>query len=221
MRHISQSMRRVASLRFAPKALFITGALAASVAGASAALPPTAQASGGLQYHRGYTLQNGWYCYGWANGAYHCTHHWVRTRSGRIISHNPAWVPNYGEAAASKYHPTKAYHSSTYNGGTYSGGAYNPGRTAIINEIRSVFGPYANQALTIASCESDFNPNARNPQPVGGAHAAGVFQILDTSTWYTTSYRWASPYNANANIHAAYEIFHRDGNSWREWACRP
>jgi hypothetical protein len=24
-----------------------------------------------------------------------------------------------------------------------------------------------------------------------------------------------------ANIHAAYEIFKRDGYSWREWACKP
>jgi len=214
---VTQSLRHVVSgLRIAPKALFVTGALAATLAGASVALPTTAQASSTLQYHRGYSLQHGWYCYGWANGAYRCTHHWYRTNSGHLVSTNTAWVPNYGSTPAPKYHAAKVSHPTSYRGG-----AYNPGRTAIINEIRSVFGGYSNQALAIASCESGFNPNARNPQPVGSAHAAGVFQILDTSTWYTTSYRWASPYNANANIHAAYEIFHRDGNSWREWACRP
>jgi len=95
-------------------------------------------------------------------------------------------------------------------------------QSGIQNEIRAVFGRrYANQALAVARCESGFNPNARNPMAIGGAHAAGVFQILDTSTWYTTSYGRYSPYNASANIHAAYQIFHRDGNSWREWACRP
>lgn len=229
MSHVSQSLRRVvSSLRIAPKALFVSGALAATLAGATAAaLPATAQASSRLQYHRGYSLQNGWYCYGWADGWYHCTHHWTRTASGALISRNTAWVPNNlstsasapAKAAAPVYH---AHHSpSAAPTSPHWGGSSNPGRTAIINEIRAVFGPNANSALAIASCESGFNPNARNPTPVGGAHAAGVFQILDTSTWYSTSYRWASPYNANANIHAAYEIFHRDGNSWREWACRP
>ncbi len=220
MSHVFQSFRRVASdLRFAPKALVITGAVAVTVAGAATALPSTAQASsGGLQYHRGYSLQHGWYCYGWANGAYHCTRHWGRV-NGRIISYNPAWTPNYGSVSASKHLTTPVSHPT--NHALASGGVYNPGRSAIVNEIRSVFGPYANQALAIASCESGLNPNARNPRPVGRAHAAGLFQILDTSTWYTTSSRNASPYNADANIRAAYEIFHRDGNNWREWACRP
>lgn len=228
MSQVSQSLRRVvSSLRIAPKALFVTGALVATVAGATAILPPTAQASSGLQYHRGYSLQHGWYCYGWASGEYHCTHHWVRLQNGHLVSHNVRWVPNglsansyepaAKSAAAPRHHSSPASKPAPHN----YGGGNNPGRTAIINEIRAVFGPNANQALAIASCESGFNPYARNPQPVGRAHAAGVFQILDTSTWYSTSYRWASPYNANANIHAAYEIFHRDGNSWREWACRP
>jgi hypothetical protein len=204
-------------LRFAPRALFITGALAATVAGASIALPPTAQAASGLQYHRGHYVQSGWYCYGWADGAYHCTQHWARTRSGKIISYNSNWVPNFDAPSPS----TPRQYTPASHPTSQQSGSYNPGHAGIISEIRAVFGPYANQALTIAACESGFNPSARNPRPVGRAHAAGVFQILDTSTWYTTSYRGASPYNASANIHAAYEIFHRDGNSWREWACRP
>jgi SLT domain-containing protein len=101
-----------------------------------------------------------------------------------------------------------------------STGAANPGQQAVINEIRAVFGPYSGQALNIARCESGYNPSARNSTSVGGAHAAGVFQILDTSTWRTTAYAGQSPYNAYANIHAAYQIFQRDGYSWREWQCR-
>ncbi|HEX9036300.1 MAG TPA: transglycosylase SLT domain-containing protein [Ktedonobacterales bacterium] len=234
MSHFARSVRRVvSSFPVAPKALFVAGALAATVTGATLAVPATAQASSGLRYHKGYSLQHGWYCYGWTNGAYHCTHHWLRTRSGQVMSLNTRWVPNYlsTKSPTSTRNSAPARHvavntakprpvSRPASQPSY-GGANNLGRAAIISEIRSVFGPYAYQALAIASCESSFNPYAYNPTPVGGAHAEGVFQILNTSTWYTTSYRWASPYNASANIHAAYEIFHRDGNSWREWACRP
>ncbi len=98
-------------------------------------------------------------------------------------------------------------------------GGYNPGQQAIINEITAVFGPNASNALIVARCESGYDPNAYNPYPIGGSHASGVFQILYPSTWSTTSYSGSSPYDANANIHAAYQIFSRDGYSWREWAC--
>ena len=97
----------------------------------------------------------------------------------------------------------------------------NPGQQAIIDKITAVFGSYAPGAINIARCESGFDPNARNVIAIGGSHASGVFQILYPSTWNGTSYKSYSPYDADANIHAAYEIFHRDGNSWREWACRP
>ncbi len=106
-----------------------------------------------------------------------------------------------------------------------SGGVYvspypaNPGTQAIINEITSVFGPYAQGALNVARCESGFNPQAYNPTPVLGSHAMGVFQILYPITWQGTSEAGQSPYNANANILAAHQIFARDGYSWREWAC--
>ena len=32
---------------------------------------------------------------------------------------------------------------------------------------------------------------------------------------------YASMSDYNANIHAAYEIFSRDGHAWSEWACKP
>jgi hypothetical protein len=97
----------------------------------------------------------------------------------------------------------------------------NPGAQAVINEIVSVFGGYAQGALNVARCESGYNPNARNPYAIGTSHAEGVFQILYPSTWDTTSYAADSPYNASDNIHAAHQIFARDGNSWREWSCQP
>jgi hypothetical protein len=97
----------------------------------------------------------------------------------------------------------------------------NPGTQAITNEIISVFGAYSQGALNVARCESGYDPGARNPYAVGNSHAEGVFQILYPSTWDTTSYASDSPYDANDNIHAAHQIFARDGDSWREWACQP
>jgi hypothetical protein len=97
----------------------------------------------------------------------------------------------------------------------------NPGQQAIINDIVAVFGSYAQGAINVARCESDFDPNARNPYAIGSSHAEGVFQILYPSTWDGTSYSGYSPYNYDANIHAAYQIFSRDGHTWREWACQP
>ncbi len=95
----------------------------------------------------------------------------------------------------------------------------NPGQQAIINEIVAVFGSYSQGALNIAKCESGYDPNAWNSYPIMGSHASGVFQILYPSTWNTTSYSGYSPFNADANIKAAHQIFQRDGNSWREWQC--
>jgi hypothetical protein len=88
--------------------------------------------------------------------------------------------------------------------------------------IEQVFGANAPTAIQVATCESGLNPNAYNATSIGGSHAAGIFQILYPSTWYTTPQGAAglSPYNAMANIEAAYSIFVRDGYSWREWTCR-
>jgi hypothetical protein len=97
----------------------------------------------------------------------------------------------------------------------------NPGTQAIMNEISAVFGLYAQGALNVARCESGYDPNAWNPYAIGNSHASGVFQILYPSTWNGTGYAAYSPFNADANIHAAYQMFQRDGYSWREWACQP
>ena len=97
----------------------------------------------------------------------------------------------------------------------------NPGQQTIINEIVAVFGSNAQGALNIARCESGYDPNAVNPYAIGNSHASGVFQILYPSTWDGTSYAAQSPFDYNANIHAAYEIVSRDGYSWREWECKP
>jgi len=94
-------------------------------------------------------------------------------------------------------------------------------QSAVAATIYRVFGPYSWGAIRVAMCESGLNPYAYNPYSSGGSHAEGVFQILYPSTWMGTSQAAYSPYDATANILAAYSIFARDGYSWREWSCRP
>ena len=93
------------------------------------------------------------------------------------------------------------------------------GQSSVATMIEQVFGPYAPGALQVARCESGLNPGAYNPTSIGGSHASGVFQILYPSTWVTTSEAGSSPFNAQANIQAAHQIFVRDGYNWHEWSC--
>jgi len=86
---------------------------------------------------------------------------------------------------------------------------------SVVALIDQTFGSYASGAINVASCESGLNPGAYNP-----SGAAGLFQIMP-GTWSGTSEAGQSPYNASANIAAAYQIFVRDGYSWREWTCQP
>jgi LysM repeat protein len=90
-----------------------------------------------------------------------------------------------------------------------------PVGSSIETMITRAFGPYAPGAVNIARCESGLNPAAYNPY----SGASGLFQIIP-GTWAGTSQAHYSPFNAQANIAAAHEIFVRDGYSWREWTCR-
>jgi hypothetical protein len=200
--------------------LLLFGVLGLTLIASQLASSTTAEASAGLRYQRGYSVQGNWLCYGWGNGAYHCTHHWHRTASGHLISDNRAWVPNYGTVAAV---PAARHATVTHNAPVVRHAA--PARHtspapvpsgSVTDQIRAVFGPYANQALAVARCESGYNPYAVNRS----SDAEGVFQFL-ASTWRGTSYAGYSRFNASANIHAAYQVFSRDGHSWREWSCKP
>ena len=96
---ITSAARASRSVRMWRGALLVAGALGLAVA--SMQLAPSAHASTSLHYQRGYYLDNGWYCYGWASGAYHCTARWHRASNGQIVSDNPAWVPNGASASSS------------------------------------------------------------------------------------------------------------------------
>lgn len=80
--------------------LTLAGVLGFSVLATQMSGGTVAHAAPGLRYQRGYSVQGSWLCYGWTNGAYHCTQHWHRAGS-RLVSDNPGWVPNYGMATYS------------------------------------------------------------------------------------------------------------------------
>lgn len=118
--------------------------------------------------------------------------------------------------------PGSLNHISLGNLPAFSSGS----NSANINDSMSVstmintqFGAYGPQAMKIATCESSLNPQAVNPRLIGNSHATGLFQILYPSTWNTTQYAGGNPKDAATNVQAAYQIFSRDGNSWREWEC--
>ncbi len=80
------------------------------------------------------------------------------------------------------------------------------------------------EALSIIDCESNGDPNARNPR----TSASGLFQFLDR-TWSHSSeqagFRGASPLSPEANVAAAawlveYSLDAGD-SAWAHWTCRP
>ena len=97
--------------------------LAASVCGLLAlatlnglATPPAHAQGVTFRYARGYSVQHGsWLCYGWPDGALHCTQHWRRS-GGRYVSLRPSWVPSTGSAQTShSSHPNVvSVHTSAY-----------------------------------------------------------------------------------------------------------
>jgi hypothetical protein len=194
-------------LAVAALAAQMTGAVTLPVpAPARAPTAHIAAATAEAWQDNGYFVVGTRLCYAWSEDRYRCaparpsaTSNQARIQEKRVVA-TPAARPR----------PTRKAPVARPAGGT------TPGRQAIINEILAVFGRYGNQAVNVARCESGFDPNAINP----ASHASGLFQFLP-STWRLTSYASMSPFNASANIHAAYQVFSRDGYSWREWSCKP
>lgn len=47
------------------------------------------------RWQLGNYVDNGWLCYGWSNGVYHCTTHWHYAPGSKTpVSEVPAWVPS-------------------------------------------------------------------------------------------------------------------------------
>jgi len=98
-----------------------------------------------------------------------------------------------------------------------------------VERWRSLVGKYfaperIDEALSIIECESNGDPDARNPR----SSASGLFQFLDR-TWEHSSEQagfWGeSPFSPEANIAAAAWLVEYSlgvGDSpWAHWTCRP
>lgn len=93
--------------RIASLALAATLAVTGLVAGFAASAPAADAAPGTfLHYSRGYSVQHGWLCLGWSNGAYRCTAHW-KVVNGHFVSLNPSWVPSQASASSRSSQPAR------------------------------------------------------------------------------------------------------------------
>jgi len=129
--------RAARSVRVWRSAFLFAGALGLAVISLQTSAP-SAHASSALHYQRGYYLDSGWYCYGWADGAYHCTAHWHRASNGQIISDNPAWVPNGVSSSSSA--------SSSSSGGSHAGGTHPSGGGGATSAAPAGIGPWVRPA---------------------------------------------------------------------------
>lgn len=115
MQKIITTIRRTLMRRYAPYGAVSALAAALALTSVFAQAMPTAHASAStVRYTRGYSVQHGWLCYGWPNGAFHCTQHW-RASGGRYVSLNPSWVPSEGGAASVSSHASSVRSVTTYS----------------------------------------------------------------------------------------------------------
>ncbi len=112
--------RIISSARIVRGSLALTGVVGLSLVATQFVSPATAEASSGLHYQRGQYVTNGWLCYGWSNGSYHCTQHWHRDSKGHLVSDNPSWVPNVGATVATKTASTTIHTVNTATAKTSS-----------------------------------------------------------------------------------------------------
>jgi hypothetical protein len=78
--------------------------------------------------------------------------------------------------------------------------------------IQKIFGPYADQALRVARCETGgtYDPRARNGQYLG------IFQMGDYARGrYGHGPSWL------VQAAAAYLYFVASGRDWSPWSCKP
>jgi len=76
--------------------------------------------------------------------------------------------------------------------------------------IRYVFGPYADQALRVAGCESGLSVYAHN----GQYH--GLFQMGSQERAI-----YGDSGTALGQAQAAYRYFVASGRDWSQWSCKP
>jgi len=99
---------------------------------------------------------------------------------------------------------------------------FTPTDTRIAAEVvGALTGWPVKKALAVAECESNHEPYARNTISIGNSNASGSWQVLYPSTWFSTHVgRSMGSYQFNPYVNAwvAYEVFKRQGRTFREWA---
>ena len=83
-------------------------------------------------------------------------------------------------------------------------------QTDPIAAIRFYFGPYADQAIRVAWCESRYDTNAHNGQYLG------LFQM---GTFARSKYGHGP--TAGEQAKAAFAYFVDSGRNWGPWSCKP
>jgi hypothetical protein len=81
----------------------------------------------------------------------------------------------------------------------------------IESKVVEKFGIFAQQALNIIECESNFNVNALNTT----SGSSGLFQIIPR--WHEDKIAGRDIMNVDVNIDVAYQIFNEQG--WNPWEC--
>lgn len=97
--------------------------------------------------------------------------------------------------------------------------SYPPDREEIAAYIKEVFGVHADKAFQVLSCENaSLNPEAVNTagNSPEGARDIGVFQINEYWQGVSNS---AFLFDYKINVLMAYNIFSRDGYSFKLWTC--
>ena len=88
-----------------------------------------------------------------------------------------------------------------------------PSKSSQIRDaIHHVFGPYGDQAVRVAECESGLSIWAKNGQ------YAGLFQMGSSErSLYSRAYYWGWW----EQIRSAHRYFVASGRDWSPWSCRP
>ena len=96
---------------------------------------------------------------------------------------------------------------------------HRPSSLEAIRLAAITYGVSYREMYNVAGCETGwtFDANAKNRS----SSASGLFQFLFPSTWSRTPYARESVWSPYANALAAAWLWKHDGQSWREWVCKP
>ncbi len=77
------------------------------------------------------------------------------------------------------------------------------------------------EAIAVATCESNMNPRAVSPPNTNGTIDRGLFQVNDVWKDAWAPEVWDRIFVARTNIGMAYHAWKVGKNSWMYWTCQP